>query len=123
MGHLKNTIDKLIETYQTKIIYRPLVCKGRAFVEHNLIVVDPELSIEEREQVILHEFGHIILAHRKTSLSSPQLLSKQEAQAEQNRIQANIKHYIKNTPKDYWNTYNFLQCFELDPCFEYYVEE
>lgn len=116
-------IKELLKEKGIRIIYRPLDCKGRGFMNLNLIVLDPNLSKEEEEQVILHELGHIINQHYINPLNSPHALYKMEAEAEKHRIEHNLKSYITNTPEEYWNTFKFLDYFGIESHFESYVEE
>lgn len=123
MATLKTTIDQLKNELNAKIIYREIDGKGKALVPLNIVVVDPRLSIKEQEQITLHELEHIKKCHTKNSCNSPNHHSKQEAQAEHGRIQADLGYYITETPPEYWNTFNFLDYFGIDSRFEGYVNE
>ncbi|MEX2803822.1 hypothetical protein AB3329_01710 [Streptococcus sp. H31] len=123
MGTLKNTINKLREELDAIIIYRKIDYKGLAIIPLKIVIVCTNLSKKEEEQVILHELEHIKKNHGKNSYASPIHYYKQEAEAEHGRISADIEHYITNTPKEYWNTFNFLGYFGISSEFESYVDE
>lgn len=121
MANLRTTIDKLINELGTRIIYRDIDSGGKAYIQLNLIVVNPNLPQEKQEQIILHELEHIKKKHSKTSYSSPNYLTKLEAEAEHGRIKADITNYIEETPKEYWNIYNFSNHYDIKPEFENYI--
>lgn len=123
MVNSKITIKEQLNELGIRIIYRKLDCKGRAFIEQKIIVLDPDLSKFEEEQIILHELGHILKLHYSSSLNSPNCYSKKEAEAEHYRIEENIKNYITHTPKEYWNSFDFLNYFGIEHKFENYVSE
>lgn len=116
-------IKELLKEHNIKLIYRPLDCKGRGFTDLKLIVIDTNLSPEEEDQVILHELGHILNEHHISLLNSPNAYFQKEAEAEKHRIKYNLETYITNTPKEYWNTFNFIDYFGIEHHFESYVEE
>ena len=120
MANLRTTIDKLINELGTRIIYRNIDSGGKAYVRLNLIVINPNLSREKQEQIILHELEHIKRKHSKTSYS-PNYLIKLEAEAEHGRINADITNYIEETPEEYWNIYNFSNHYDIKPEFENYI--
>lgn len=66
MANLKTTIDKVINELGTRIIYRDIDSGGKAYIQLNLIVVNPNLPQEKQEQIILHELEHIKRKHSKT---------------------------------------------------------
>lgn len=123
MANLRTTIDNLINELGTRIIYRNIDSGGKAYVRLNLIVVNPNLSREKQEQIILHELEHIKRKHSKTSYSSPNYLIKLEAEAEHGRIKADITNYIEETPEEYWNIYNFSNHYDIKSEFETYIND
>ncbi|MCQ9215106.1 ImmA/IrrE family metallo-endopeptidase [Streptococcus gallolyticus] len=121
MASLRTTIDKLLDELGTRIIYRNIDSGGKAYVQLNLMVVNPNLPQQKQEQIILHELEHIKRKHSKTSFSSPNYLTKLEAEAEHGRIKADITTYIEETPEEYWNIYNFSNHYDIKPEFENYI--
>ncbi|WP_241154557.1 ImmA/IrrE family metallo-endopeptidase [Streptococcus hyointestinalis] len=99
--------------------------KGRHLDEDNLKVIFLDKSMDELTtiNVLLHEFEHFKKEHRFNALASANYYYKLEAEAEKGRISYDIKHYTSSTPKEYWNTHQFLKHFNIDSRFEGYVDE
>lgn len=116
-------IKQLLLESGIRVIYRPLDCGGRAFPSLKLMVIDPRLSEFEQEQKILHEYAHIFEEHYFSPIESPANHSKKEAKAEHFRIHYNLVNYINNTPKEYWNTLNFINYFNIESKYHSYIEE
>ncbi len=123
MANLRTTIDNLINELGTRIIYRDIDSGGKAYIQLNIIVVNPNLPQQKQEQIILHELEHIKKKHSKTSLSTSNYLNKLEVEAEHGRITADISYYTDETPKEYWNKINLLNYFGIKPEFENYIDE
>ena len=123
MANLRTTIDNLINELGTRIIYRDIDSGGKAYIQLNIIVVNPNLPQQKQEQIILHELEHIKKKHSKTSLSTSNYLNKLEVEAEHGRITADISYYTDETPKEYWNKINLLNYFGIKPEFENYIHE
>lgn len=88
-----------------------------------IIIVHHDLSDKETAQVILHERGHFINNHSYIKLASSAHHYKQEFEAEKSRIEFDLHYYITNTPKEYWNTFNFIDYFGLDSHYEDYIND
>lgn len=56
-------ITKLLKKYHLKVFYLPISSKGYCIPtpdsQASIIIINETLSNEEREQVILHEIGHV----------------------------------------------------------------
>lgn len=111
MGWIRNIVDGLIETYETKDVYELIDLldinlikrkmlgnkKGR-FLRNEFgdefIFVSDGLSEREEEIVLLHELGHLIL-HTELSISfySDSLLSHDKLELQANKFVAYILIY------------------------------
>lgn len=109
-----------------KVLFGNLpVSRGRHLTIDNkkIVILHQSLSDEEAIQVLLHERGHFINNHRHIKLASPAHHYKQEFEAEKNRIEFDLHYYITNTPKEYWNTFNFIDYFGFDARYENYIDD
>lgn len=125
MNKLKELSEE-IKKLGIAILYTELPkSKGRHLDEDNLKVIflDKNMSELTTVNVLLHEFEHFKKEHCFNSLASANYYYKLEAEAEKGRINYNIEHYTSSTPKEYWNTHQFLKHFDIDSRFEGYVDE
>ena len=86
-------INKLLEEYQVKLyIFHGDIWErdGFYFPDERIIYVNANLSLEEREKVILHELGHI--NHDPAYYS--RLLIQYENQADRFMVRELIKNYL-----------------------------
>lgn len=123
MENLRLLIGQQIKELDAKVVHMPLKQKGKAIIPLKLVIVKDQLTKEEQEQVILHELEHIKQGHYSSKIESPVGKLKKEAQAEHERIKIDVGHYITNTPKEYWNSFNFINYFGIAPEHENYVSE
>lgn len=96
-----------------EITYQRPSFQSCAVMQHNLVIINPNANDKvELPFVILHELGHIVLAHQDLGCISPAARITQEYEADRFAAEL-IWDYSQQLGVDYDNVYNFMQAFGI----------
>ena len=112
-------VSELLDEYQVTLYLFPGTMwerRGFYFPDERIIYVNKDLSLEEREEVILHELGHL----EHNSKDYERLREKYEVQANRNMIH----ELLKNENLDDFNYLHFMEKYNLTTiCDETFVKD
>ncbi|GHV97851.1 hypothetical protein lacNasYZ03_11280 [Lactobacillus nasalidis] len=96
-----------------EITYQRPDFKSCAVVQHNLVIINPNANPKPMLPfVILHELGHIVLAHHELDCVSPSAKIKQEHEADEFSTEL-IWTYSQRLGISYNNAYDFMSAFGI----------
>lgn len=96
-----------------EITYQRPSFQSCAVMQHNLVIINPNANATANLPfVILHELGHIVLAHQDLGCVSPAARIVQEHEADRFATEL-IWDYSQRLGVDYDNAYNFMQAFGI----------
>lgn len=121
-------INKIKANLNLTITYSPILeRKGCYIAEHDLIIINSNLSEHEQQETLLHELGHACLHKNELALYNTTFSnhSKMEYQADCFKVAHLLDEYLKtsDTPPNSINYCHFMEANKIDFGLEGYIRE
>ncbi|WP_190288345.1 ImmA/IrrE family metallo-endopeptidase [Lactococcus protaetiae] len=90
---------------------------GIYFPDDNIIFVNGMLAEIERENIILHELGHLISGHYRYDCQPDMIHVGEENQADRYMVKSRAEQYLESfdDQPDYIDIHGFLTLFHIKP--------
>lgn len=119
---------QLVADTNVTVSYSPVLERNGCYIaEHDLIIINSNLSEHEQQETILHELGHAFLHKKELALYNTTFSnhSKMEYQADCFKVEHLLDEYLKTSdvPLNSINYCHFMEANEIDFSLEGYTRE